>query len=158
VHSPIHIRKALESDLQEILNLFVNTIEQINSKDYSPEQIQAWKSSAKNTDRWKTKLASQTFVVAEINHKIVGFCSVEAPGYLDVLYVHAQYQRMGIAKHLYSQIENFALDSGFGILRAEVSITAKKFFEKQGFVEDSKQLVYIQNIALTNFKMSKTLF
>jgi putative acetyltransferase len=151
----LRIRKATEADLEEILMLFVNTIEQVNCKDYSSDQIDAWKSSSKNFERWKSKLANQVFVVAELNQMIVGFCSFEAPDYLDVLYVHAQYQQKGIAQLLYSHIEHVARTHGCLIFRSEVSITAKVFFEKQGFIEETKQVVSINNMALTNFRMSK---
>ena len=40
---------------------------------------------------------------------------------------------------------------------AEVSITAKSFFEKYGFVVVTEQVVYKKGIGLTNYKMERIL-
>ena len=124
----ISIRPALLSDLTEMQKLFVETIEAICEKDYSPEQIKAWTSSVKQTNSWVNRLQKQYFLIAQSNNKIIGYSSLEGIDYLDFLYVHKNFQRQGIADRLYAKIEHEAIKRGSTILNADVSITAQPFF------------------------------
>ena len=97
-------RKSKLSDLAEIQKMFVETISCICRKDYSQEQIHAWISSIENTQRWMDKLTTQYFLIAELENKMVGYASLENENYLDLLYVHKDHQRQGIANRLYIEI------------------------------------------------------
>src|SRR5688572_33485902 len=105
----ISIRLSKLSDLTEMQKMFVDTISTICKDDYSPEQIRVWTSSVENTQRWTNKLTSQYFLVAELASKIVGYASLDSNEYFDLLYVHKDYQRQGIADRLYSEIEKEAI-------------------------------------------------
>ena len=110
--SGITTRPAKLGDLGEIQKMFVDTILTICKDDYSPEQIKVWTSSIKNTQRWTDKLSTQYFLIAEFDNKIVGYGSLEDNDYLDLLYIHKDYQRQGIADKLYSEIEKEAIKNG----------------------------------------------
>ena len=58
---------------------------------------------------------------------------------------------------LYDYLEHYAIGKGFEKLTSEVSITAKPFFEKQGFRVDAEQKRKANKLFLTNYKMSKEL-
>lgn len=155
--SVISIRFAKLSDLPEMQKMFVDTISTICKDDYSPEQIKVWTSSIENTQRWTDKLTSQYFLVAELDNKIVGYASLENNNYLDLLYVHKDYQRQGIAYRLYSEIEKEAIKRKATVLNSDVSETARRFFEKKGFKTISPQTNIIKDIEIINYKMTKTL-
>ncbi|WP_084085316.1 GNAT family N-acetyltransferase [Chryseobacterium sp. YR221] len=76
---------------------------------------------------------------------------------IDLLFVHKDYQHQGIAKALYTQIEQEALQQEASILNADVSKTAKPFFEKMGFKVNAEQTVHLKGVDLINYKMSKNL-
>jgi len=156
-NSQLTIRHALLSDLSEMKKLFVETIETICKNDYSPEQITAWTLSVKQTDRWIDKLLKQYFLVAQSQNKIIGYCSLEGNDYLDFLYVHKDFQQQGLANRLYNEIEREAIKRGSRILNADVSITAKPFFEKQGFKTPVEQKIQLNGVEIINFKMTKAL-
>lgn len=153
----ILIRLSKLSDLAEMQAMFVDTICAICKHDYSPEQIRAWTSSIENTTRWTEKLASQYFLVAELDTKIVGYASLESNHYLDLLYVHKDYQRQGIADRLCSEIENEAVKRNATILRSDVSKTARRFFEKRGFEIITPQTKIINGVEIMNYRMAKKL-
>lgn len=155
--SKIAIRFSKLSDLTEIQHLFVDTISTICKNDYSPVQVKVWISSIENTQRWTDKLASHYFLIAELDHKIVGFASLEDKDCLDFLYVHKDYQRQGIADQLYAEIEKEAINRKAKILYSNVSVTARNFFEKMGFVMIKTQINTIKNVEIINYKMSKQL-
>ena len=153
----ITIRKANSNDLEEILQLFRETIETVNAKDYSPEQIKVWKNGALKKERWLKKISEQCFLLAEIDNQLAGFGSITHDGHLDFMYVNKNNQNIGVASKLYDSLEKFAKGTQVNKIISDVSITAKPFFEKQGFKLVQEQQVDIERIRLTNYKMEKHL-
>jgi putative acetyltransferase len=88
---------------------------------------------------------------------ITGFSSLEEDGELDMMYVHKDYQGQGIASLLIQQIYKKAAELGLSRLTAYVSITARPFFEKQGFKVMETQQVQLGEVTLTNYEMIKTI-
>jgi putative acetyltransferase len=153
----ITIRQATSNDLGEVAQLFRETIEVVNAKDYSLEQINVWKIGASKKEKWLEKISQQYFLLAEIDSILVGFGSITADGYLDFVYVSKDYQRKGIAQKIYDELEKFARMNGLGKIVSDVSITARPFFERNGFRIIQEQQVSINGIKLTNYKMQKNL-
>ncbi|WP_027374675.1 MULTISPECIES: GNAT family N-acetyltransferase [Chryseobacterium] len=151
------IRKGNENDLAEMKQLFAETITSICKDDYTEEQLEAWRSGAENNERWLKVIHEQFVLVAISEHTIVGFATLDQGNYLDLFFVHKNYQHQGIASQLYEQIENAARKQTERYIRSDVSKTAKSFFEKLGFYVLKEQIVPIKGIALTNFKMQKNL-
>jgi len=153
----IIIRKGKEADLPEILQLFAATIDAVCRKDYTPQQLEAWKSGAENEERWRKVIRDQYVVIALKENKIAGFCTLDQGNYIDLLFVHKDEQQKGIASILYQEVENEALRQREKQLTAEVSKTARPFFEKIGFQVVQEQEVNIKGVTLTNYKMIKIL-
>jgi putative acetyltransferase len=151
------IRNATASDLGDILNLFVETVNHVCRKDYNDDQLRVWSGSAKNEQRWLHKIQSQYFIVAELKTGIVGFGSLEHGHYLDLLYIHKHYQGKGIAFSIYESLLKQAALYRPGRIQSEVSITARPFFEKLGFVVVSEQTQVIDSVPIKNFRMEKVL-
>jgi len=153
----IIIRIATEFDIPNITKLFYETIQTVNIKDYSQEEIDAWSSVHDDTDKWKQKINEQFFIVAQLNNNLVGFSSLTKDGYLDLMYVHKAHQRKSIAKKLYAEIEKKAIEQKNRIIYSDVSITAKEFFKNIGFQVKQIQKKKVKNKELTNFKMKKNI-
>lgn len=88
---------------------------------------------------------------------MVGFAEFETNGHIDCFYVHHDFQRVGIGSSLMSAIENDARTNKISRIFAEVSITAKPFFQRNGFVVIKEQCKLIRGVELTNFIMEKVL-
>ncbi|MFS0749124.1 GNAT family N-acetyltransferase [Oceanobacillus sp. 1P07AA] len=154
------IRKYRASDTVELIDLFYETVHAVNKQDYTKEQLHAWaKSSNKQQkqDSWYHSLNQNITYVALMDNVIVGFIDLEKDGYLNRLFVHKDYQRQGIAKRLYNSIEDDARHYNIENLYTNASITAKPFFKQCGFSIIQKQEVYIDNVMLINYQMSKIL-
>lgn len=151
----MNIRPADIGDIDEILSLFYDTITSICSNDYNKYQIAVWASSANNRQKWVDRLSKQYFLVAELRDQIVGFGSIEKGEYLDLLYVHKDFQNRGAGKSLLIELEYESQKLNKPFIYANVSITAKPFFEKHGFrlVKEQKNLV--KDIEIINFRMIK---
>lgn len=88
-----------------------------------------------------------------MDNKIVGFTEFEPNGHIDCFYVHHEYQGFGIGSSLMNEIFKKANDLNLKRVFAEVSITAKPFFEAKGFKVVKQQNVAIRGVKLTNFIM-----
>ena len=153
----ITIRKGVSTDLPEMLQLFTATIDEICKQDYNLQQLEAWKSGTENKERWMKVIRDQYVLTAIIENKIVGFCTLDQGNYIDLLFVHKDHQHKGIASLLYHQVEKEALRCNEKELTADVSKTARPFFEKAGFQIVQEQTVNVKGIAMTNYKMVKHL-
>ncbi|MFZ4930082.1 GNAT family N-acetyltransferase [Chryseobacterium sp. Mn2064] len=153
----ITFRKGHENDLPEMRRLFTETIETTCRNDYDEKQRIAWKSGAENEERWLKVIKEQYVLVAVLHNKIVGFCTLDQRNYIDLLFIHKDHQQQRIASTLYKQIEDKAIEQNSMSLAADVSKTAKPFFEKKGFHTLREQLVSVNNVHLTNYKMIKKL-
>ncbi|MCP1301680.1 GNAT family N-acetyltransferase [Chryseobacterium sp. S0630] len=153
----IILRKGIYDDLPTMLQLFTATIDEVCKRDYDLQQLEAWKSGAENEERWIKVIRDQYVVIAEIKNKIAGFCTLDQGNYIDLLFVHKDFQHRGIATLLYQQIEKEALLNKKKELTADVSKTARSFFEKSGFKVVQEQTVNVKGVSMTNYKMVKNL-
>ena len=147
----MELRKYQSSDCREVTELFFNTVHIINAKDYTKEQLDVWATGQADLEKWDQSLQGHYSVVAVENDVIVGFGDIDSTGYLDRLYVHANYQGRGIATAICDQLEQAVP----GSITTHASITAKPFFEKRGNKVIKEQKVERQGIFLTNFVIAK---
>lgn len=145
------IRKYQASDCKELADLFYNTVHIVNAKDYTKEQLNVWATKQVDLEKWNKSLQEHFSVVALDNETIIGFGDIDKTGYLDRLFVHANYQKKGIATALCNQLEQAVQ----GDITTHASITAKPFFEKRGYKLVKEQQVERQGIFLTNYVMIK---
>lgn len=151
----MNIRPATLNDVDAIRQLFYDTVTSINTADYNAAQIAAWSAGRDNTERWETRVHEQYFYIAEKEDVMAGFASIDNTGYLDVMFVGKHFQRQGVAKLLLNQIEQTARKLGVDTITSDVSITARPFFERHGFVVVQRQEVEVKGVVLINFKMMK---
>ncbi|NET73817.1 MAG: GNAT family N-acetyltransferase [Sphaerospermopsis sp. SIO1G2] len=149
------IRKYQITDTEMIMNLFYNTVHEINIRDYTQAQVDAWATKNLNYEYWLARLKIKQPLVAEISGEIVGFVELEADGHIDCFYCHSQYQNQGIGTQLLNYIEDIAKSKNNQKLYAEVSITAKPFFLKRGFSIIKEQQVERRGEVFKNYVMEK---
>lgn len=146
------IRKYNPKDCEQIINLFCDTIKNINSKDYNKEQIDAWISGSKDINKWNQSFLEHYTIVAEKNNKIIGFGDIDTTGYLDRLYVNKDYLNQGIASAICDRLENKVNSNK---ITTHASITAKPFFEHREYKVIKECHVLRKGIYLMNYQMEK---
>ncbi|WP_130808185.1 GNAT family N-acetyltransferase [Senegalia massiliensis] len=151
------IRKYDKKDLEEILQLFYNTVHNINIKDYTLEQVNTWAPKIPEKKKWEKFLYGNKTFVAVINQKIVGFSDLREDGYLNTMYVSKNHQDQEIATTLLRRIEQEAQNLNISKLTTEASITAKDFFKKRGFNIVEKQNKKHNNMVFVNYIMEKNI-
>ena len=148
----IKLRNFKAEDCRAVLDLFYSTVLSVNAKDYSKEELDAWADGNFDFKVWIESLLSHYSLVATIDDKIVGFGDIAEDGYLDRLYVHKDYQSIGIGTLLCSALESYA---GNKRITTAASITAKPFFLNRGYKVIKEQRVERKGILLTNYLTEK---
>ena len=132
------IRAARQSDAVAIKDLFQNTVLTVNSSHI------------------EDMINTHYFIVAvSQKSQIVGFSSITLKGYLHSMFVHKDFQGKGVATVLLNEIERYATAVGIKRIMSEVSLTARPFCEKRGFVVEKEQKYKANKLSLTNFVMTK---
>ncbi len=151
------IRDIQASDLAEVARLFYETVHHINAQDYSPEQLKAWAPEIYDQAYWQERFQQYQVYIAEEQGQVVGFAEFEPTGHIDCFYVHHQWQRCGVGSQLITQIEADARKQNLARLFADVSITARPFFEHHGFSVEREQERLYRDVLFQQFLMSKQL-
>jgi putative acetyltransferase len=151
------LRPYRPDDAPALLALFRDTIRRVNSRDYSPAQIAAWASNDIDTVVWAERFTGRFVPVAEESGHLVGFSELEADGHIDRVYVSADHQGRGIARQLLAAVVAEARRIGLVRLFTEASITARSFFEAQGFVVLTRPLVNCREAEFFNYRMERVL-
>lgn len=86
----ISFRIADVSDLQEMQQLFVDTVTIICCKYYNDEQIHAWTSGVEDTQRWLERLNNQHVLLAIKEDRITDFGTIKAGTYIRYAYPGAR--------------------------------------------------------------------
>jgi putative acetyltransferase len=153
----ITLRPYRPDDAPALLALFRDTIRRVNSRDYSPAQVAAWASDDIDTVRWFGRFTGRFVPVAEEDGRPIGFAELEADGHIDRVYVSADHQRCGIGRRLLTALVDEARRLGLARLFTEASITARPFFEAQGFTVLARQLVTCRGEEFVNYRMERVL-
>ena len=151
------IRIAQQSDSAELRDLYKNTVLVVNRRDYSQDEVEDWASCGDDLSNIEEMIKTHYFIVA-VNQlsQIVGFSSITPQGYLHSMFIHADFQGKGIATMLLEEIERYAITKGIIQITSEVSLTARPFFEKKGYVVEKEQKRQANKLRWTNFWMSTT--
>ena len=153
----VTLRPYRRDDAPALLALFRDTIRRVNSRDYSPAQIAAWASDDIDTVSWFGRFTGRCVPVAEEAGHPVGFAELEPDGHIDRVYISADHQRRGIGRQLLAAVMVEARRVGLVRLFTEASITARPFFESQGFVVLNPQVVTCRGVEFVNYRMERVL-
>ena len=150
------IRKFKSSDSVEAARLNSITIRHINKTDYSPKQIEIWSGRA-SAKRFRESMHQRKRFVAIEKFKIVGFGDYSLDGELTGLYVHRDFQGKDVGKILLKKLEEQAKKDKIKEFHLSSTITAKKFYEKNGYKIIKKGKHEIDGQKLVIYRMKKKL-
>lgn len=151
------IRPYQPDDASALWRLLHQTVHRVNRQDYSPEQLNVWAPESCDLAAWRRRLSECQTFVATGNGSLVGFAMLEGNGHIDCFYCAHDYQQRGVGSELLATLEQAALSRGVAQISADVSLTAKGFFLRKGFVLGALQHLTRQGVTLHNYPMTKTL-
>jgi putative acetyltransferase len=156
-HPQQALRPFLPADTPLLAEIFRASIEELTGDDYDPAQQEAWLSSADDEEAFAKKLAGELTLVATVAGSAVGFASLEDNKTIDMLYVHPAVAGQGIGNMLIDALEKLAGARGTKRLTVDASDTARRFFEKRGYVAQQRNTVSRAGEWLANTTMTKQL-
>ena len=150
------IRSYQRDDAAGTLAVFIAAVTETAAADYTVEQVQAWaQPQRRDVKTWHVAMQARNSFVATLGGELAGFSDVSPEGYIDMMFVSPRHLRRGVARHLLMHAETHARLVGAAQLSADVSITARPFFERHGFTVEAEQHPAKAGMELTNYKMSK---
>ena len=153
----IGVRPYRSEDLSSLTALFQASVRRIARADYTEAQVKVWAPELIEPEPFGERRAQQLTWVTEVDARTAGFSAVDADGHIDMLYVHPDFARRGVAHALLARIEELARERGLGHLYTQASITARPVFERRGFQVLAEQSVSLRGETFTNFRMEKAL-
>ena len=128
------VRKAKIDEAQAIIDLHADTIRRVNSKDYTPTQIESWIGKP-NLEFYKSAIRDGEFYVyVTENGSILGEGHLNKNAIFG-LYVSADHLGKGIGSAILERMEDDAVNAGFTELRTTSTITALGFWRSKGYEE-----------------------
>ncbi|EOX4200556.1 GNAT family N-acetyltransferase [Vibrio cholerae] len=151
----IEIRKYQESDAHDLWAIFYHTVRNVNLRDYSQAQVEAWAPDDFSSEIWQRKMNYLSPFVAEIGGKIVGYSDLQENGLIDHFFCHHEHQGQGVGRQLMEHVLGMGELQGITRFYSEVSITARPFYERFGFKVIQEQIIEVRGQKLCNFVMEK---
>lgn len=154
---PVTIRSWQATDAEAIWQVYFLTTHESNGRDYHPELLERWAPRNHDMAAWSERLGNTNPFVAIVDEKIVGMAEIDSSGVIDYFYVLPRFQGRGIGRMLLDTLEFVAQTTGCGEIQADVSITARPFFEANGFRVTEARANIILGHPAPNFAMVKPL-
>ena len=153
----MEIRRFKCGDEAALFRVHVTAIHEIASRDYSPEQIEAWAPTDTDMVMWADRMRVLRPFVAELDGEIVGYADLQPHGLIDYFYVSGDHPRQGIGTRLMARIHEEAKTLGLTRLTSHVSRTAEPFFALHGFQMIKRGFPVRREVMLENALMRKAL-
>jgi putative acetyltransferase len=156
----IELRPYRSEDGAPTRRVFERAVRETASRDYSPEQVEAWApTDIGDAERlaWSSARADAETIVAVEGHELLGFGDLVGGRLFDMLYVDPSAGGLGVGTALIEAILDLARKRGTSTVDTDASLTARPLFERHGFVVIEQQTPVVKGVAMTNFRMRRTL-
>lgn len=152
----MHIRLFRDADAEPVAALIARTLREVNSRDYSPEFIEA-DVAALNAQEMRQRATWMHFYVVEEDGQIIG-CGAIGPYWgkqdessLFNIFVLPEYQGKGVGRAIIQTLEQDEFFLRARRVEIPASITATPFYRKMGYdykngvdVPDEEQLLRLE--------------
>ena len=155
----ISVAEAKPEHSEEVCNVLKQSINELCAPDYNYDEniLNDWlaNKTPENVKNWIESKTNYSLVALTKENEIVGFILMSESGEILLNYVLPQYKNQGIGKHLLNSLELYAKNLGLRNIRTVSTITAKSFYERNGFVKNGEPM-YVGSI-LGDFPLIKEL-
>ncbi|MDP2946647.1 MAG: GNAT family N-acetyltransferase [Nanoarchaeota archaeon] len=149
------IRLSTKEDAKTISQLICKTLEKVNKKDYTSEQINILK--IRNfPDKIQEKISEGIFYCITLEDKIVGTICLKNDE-IKKLYIDTNYLRKGLGYKLLKYIELVAKRKGLKKISLNSTLTAVSFYSKNKYKKISEKKFEIDGVFVPFIKMEKEL-
>ncbi len=158
----IIIRRAEVKDAEAVHHAHMKSINEICSKDHSPDEIRVWGGRQYNPDFRIPAIQEQFYLVVESENKIEGFCQLKLntndqgikTAHLYGLYITPKMLNKGIGFKLLNLALEFLKSENVKEVTLKSSITALEFYKKHGFVRHGEMSGMVRDgVKITGYPM-----
>lgn len=154
------IRKYESGDEVAIGQIYYDAVHQLTVADYDEEQRRAWATPYQVDDpawveKWRTRCEQKKPWVSLVENEVVGFIEFEPDGHIDCTYVSPAHAGNGHMSGIMKVILEEAGKANLHRLFAEVSITARPFFERHGFRAVRENHHKVRGVPIMNYIMER---
>lgn len=143
------IRRAENTDIVALIELFRTSVKVQGAEHYSPEQVEAWADAATPESFDRLILHATTFVAvdeADAGSDPMGFCGYMPDGHISSLYVRPDCAGKGVGSALLTHVLGDARANGITSFHTRASKMAMPLFEKFGFVHGETEDYMLGNV------------
>jgi putative acetyltransferase len=151
------IRDLDQADACHLARIFFCAVHEGTRHHYTYAQRLAWAGATIDLDAWRDRVAGLTGFLAERDGEPIGFMTIDAGGYVDLAFVLPSVAGTGVGWRLHEAVEARARTLGAQEMTTQASKAARPFFERQGWSLVAEQTVERGGVALTNYRMRKSL-
>jgi GNAT superfamily N-acetyltransferase len=152
----IIVRPAVPDDAVALAAVNIRSIREVCGPDYDDAaHLDDWcaNKTPENFRKWMDNAHQRTFTgLLDGTIAGVGLIDVER-GYVHMLYLVPEALGRGLGRALLRAMEQAAAEAGHGTIGLHATITARAFYERQGFTHLGEELVR----GKPSYKMEKTL-
>ena len=153
----LEVRPYRDDDLEPLVRTFTSSVHELARPFYDETQRVAWAPEQVDLQEWRARLAEMSVLVAEEDGVLAGFLGYGHDGHVALLYTASHAARKGVASKLYAHVEREWRARGVRRAYSEVSLAARPFFERQGFIVTEEEHVERRGVVLRRFRMVKEL-
>jgi len=156
---PATIRPYAPGDAQLLAALYLRSVRELGSRDYSAAQVAAWASLCPSPERLHALSGDgRTRLVAVDGADLpVAFADLERDGHIHFFYAAPEVAGTGVARLLYAELEQVARAQHLTRLHAEASERAHRFFLRQGFEITARREFSVAGVPIHNYAVEKRL-
>lgn len=156
------VRKANPSDAEGIIGAHISSIREVCSKDYIPEQIEAWAGRKFKAELWRQTIERDHVWVVERDSKIVGFSqlAIMDDDHAEVMGLYLMPEALGqsLGRKLLNEMMDVCMVLNVTKISLYATLTAAGFYQKHGFTNhEPKTTIEMQGVAIPCFPMMKNL-
>ena len=149
----VQIRRFKPGEEADLFEVYYSAIHQVASRDYSPEQIEAWAPRDLDPVLWERRIRDISPYVVEFDGRVVAYADLQANGYIDHFFVSGGYPGRGLGTILMTHILKQAHSLDLLELTSDVSRTAQGFYERFGFRIVEQRTPVRRGVAIPNALM-----
>lgn len=152
-----NVRRYREVDLGEAIAVFRDAIYGIAAADYDLAEREAWAAAGDDVAGFGRRLARGYTIVAEDEKGVVALGQLDPADHVELLYCHSRGRGQGFGSAILDQLEAEARRQGQRAVRAEVSLTARRVFERHAYEVLGEEVVQRGAVRLRRYRMRKAL-
>lgn len=149
----ITIREFAEGDEAVLFEVFRSAVHLVACEDYDSDQLEAWAPADYDLAQWRQHIRRIRPFVAERQGLVVGYADLQPGGTIEHFFVSGRHPGQGIGLRLMQHLLERATERQVTELRADVSLTARPFFARFGFVVTEQRAPRRRGVVLPGVRM-----